>query len=43
MELGWSIVLETTGGPVGMWTCWLEDGFKIFYGICGGYEKWILR
>ena len=31
MELGWSIVLETTGGPVGMWTCWLENGFKIFY------------
>ena len=31
MELGWSIVLETTGGPVAMWTSWIGSGFKIFY------------
>ena len=31
MELGWSIVLETTGGPVAMWTGWLGNGLKIFY------------
>ena len=31
MELGWSIVLETTVGTVGMWTGWLGNGLKIFY------------
>lgn len=31
MEIGWNITIETTNGVVGLWTCWLGDGLKIFY------------
>lgn len=31
MEIGWNIAIETTSGVVGLWTCWLGNGLKIFY------------
>ena len=31
MEIGWNLVIETTHGNVGLWTCWLGNIFEIFY------------
>lgn len=31
---GWSIAIETQLGVVGLWSCWLGDGFYL------GYPKW---
>ena len=31
MKIGWSMVIETTNGMVGLWTNWFGEGFKLFY------------
>lgn len=31
MQIGWNFVIETTNGDVGLWSSWLENGFRIFY------------
>ncbi len=31
MEIGWNLVIETTNGIVGLWTCWLGDSFRLGY------------
>lgn len=31
MQIGWNMTIETTNGIVGLWTCWLGNGFKLFY------------
>ena len=31
MQIGWNMVIETTNGIVGLWTCWLGNSIKLFY------------
>ena len=31
MQIVWSMVIETTNGIVGLWTCWLGNSIKLFY------------
>ena len=31
MNIGWNMVVETTNGVVGLWTCWLGNNFKLYY------------
>lgn len=31
MVNGWDVTIETTGGVVGMWSCWMDNCFRIFY------------
>lgn len=31
MQNGWNVTIETTGGVVGLWSCWMDNCFRIFY------------
>ena len=31
MQIGWNMVIETTNGIVGLWTCWRGNSIKLFY------------
>lgn len=31
MQIGWNMVIETTNGIVGLWTCWMGNSIKLFY------------